>query len=92
MRVGAVLHPAMVLAFADRAGFIQHVDRPATQGTIAGRLSRVISIGNLLGRILEARTRAAAIGANGMVSAISSNFVPISERYPSGSSASVAMI
>ena len=61
--------------------------------------------GNELGRWLikrlptvsltKARTflsRAAAIGANGMVSAISSNFVLISERYPSGSFAIVAMI
>jgi hypothetical protein len=45
--------------------------------------------------LTKARTflsRAAAIGTNGMVSAISSNFVLISERYPSGSFAIVAMI
>ena len=31
VRVGAVLHPAVRLAFADRACFLQHGDRPAAQ-------------------------------------------------------------
>ena len=29
MWVGAVLHPAVLLAFADGAGFVQNADRPA---------------------------------------------------------------
>jgi hypothetical protein len=31
VRVGAVLHPAVMLAFADGVGFQQHADRPAAQ-------------------------------------------------------------
>ena len=31
MRIAAVLHPAVLLAFADRARFLQHGDRPAAQ-------------------------------------------------------------
>ena len=29
IRVGAVLHPAVLLTFADRAGLLQHGDHPA---------------------------------------------------------------
>ena len=32
MRIGAVLHPTVLLALADGAGFVQHVDRPTAQG------------------------------------------------------------
>jgi len=31
MRIGAVQHPAVVLAFSDGAGFLQHGDRPTAQ-------------------------------------------------------------
>ena len=31
MRIGAVLHPTMLFAFADGARFLEHVDRPTLQ-------------------------------------------------------------
>jgi hypothetical protein len=31
VRIGAVLHPAVLLALTDGAGFLQHADRPAAQ-------------------------------------------------------------
>jgi len=40
----AIAHPAVLLAFANRAGFLQSTDRPAAHVRIAGRLSFVISI------------------------------------------------
>lgn len=34
MRVGAVLHPTVLLAFVDGAGLLQHRDRPTAQGPV----------------------------------------------------------
>jgi hypothetical protein len=31
MRIRVVLHPTMVLTFADRVGFLQYGDRPSAQ-------------------------------------------------------------
>jgi hypothetical protein len=31
MRIGAILHPTVFVAFADGAGFLEHLDRPPTQ-------------------------------------------------------------
>jgi len=31
MRIGAILHPTVLLALADGAGFVQRVDRPTAQ-------------------------------------------------------------
>ncbi len=44
MWVSAVLHPAVLLAFADVAGFLQRGDRQPRSVRIAGRLSFVVSI------------------------------------------------
>jgi hypothetical protein len=60
MRIRTVLHPAVILAFADCAGFFQHVDRPATQG--ADRpVSSASKSSPALRRILEVRTRSGSL-------------------------------
>jgi hypothetical protein len=42
--IGAVLHPAVLLALTDGAGFLQHRDCPAMGVRMAGRRSMVQSI------------------------------------------------
>jgi hypothetical protein len=48
MRIAAVLHPAVLLAFADRARFLQHGDRPAAQRPDRRSSLPLISIESLL--------------------------------------------
>jgi len=44
VQIVSVLHPAVLLAFADGTGFVQHRDRPPRNVRIAGRRSLNISI------------------------------------------------
>jgi hypothetical protein len=51
MRIGAVLHPAVLVALSNRAGFLQHCNRPSAK--CAGRWP---SLFNLQHANLSART------------------------------------